>query len=177
MKKTFDVYFSGELLEGYEPDRVKEAVGKMFGLSGPRLEALFSGVPVRVKKNLGVDKAGRLRKAFLELGALVQIVPAGEEPGTLPLSITGSGLRLAPREPLKAEPADRTAPLPDPGRLSLVPLEESGKRETTSEEEPPPLPDTSHLQVLPPESGTLEEYAPSIKPTPIPDISRLSLEE
>lgn len=191
MKKAFDVYFSGELLEGYEPDQVKEAVGEMFGLSGPRLEALFSGVPVRVKKNLGVEKAGRFRKAFLELGALVQIVPAGEEPGASqpPTSTpetaspppspaaTGSSLQLAPQEPLKEEPADRPAPKPDLSRLSLAPLGERGEGEKTSREETPPLPDTSHLQALPPETGTLEDCAPRRKPAPLPDTSGLSLEE
>jgi len=194
VKKAFDVYFSGELLEGYELDKVKKAVGETFGISGPRLEALFSGVPVRVKKNLGVDKAGRFRKAFLELGALVQIVPAGEEPETRSSTVTpapstrtpaappspaaaGSRLQLAPQEPLKEESVDRSTPMPDLNRLSLAPLEENQEREAASRKELPPLPDTSHLQALPPETGTLEDCAPERKPAPIPDTSGLSLEE
>ncbi len=80
MKKEFDVYFSGEVLEGFELDEVKAAVGRIFKIEGPQLEALFSGKPVRIKKNLSVERAGKFRKLFRDSGALVQIVPAGAAP-------------------------------------------------------------------------------------------------
>ncbi len=160
VKKAFDVYFAGELLEGHELEQVKSAVGEMFGLSGPRLEALFSGVPVRVKKNLSAEKAGRFRKAFLELGALVQIVPAGQQPPDpadrpsrpqvrqAPSSpAAGGGLTLAPLEPLRPPPA------PEPPRVDLSPLE-----------------------VAPPDGGPLQPASPSPPPPGTGDLSLAPLD-
>ena len=160
MRKEFDVYFSGEILEGYELEEVKQAVGKLFKLSGPKLEALFAGVPVRVKKNLSVEKAGRFRKVFLESGALVQIVAAGQEPpeepapqpvtrraSPAPASSTGeAGLRLAPMEPL--ETASRT-PEPRIDTSSLEIRSDEGPIESPQPTEQAPLPDISNLSMAP----------------------------
>lgn len=215
VKKEFDVYFSGEILEGYEIDQVKQAVGELFRLSGPKLEALFAGIPVRVKKNLSVEKAGRFRKVFLESGALVQIVPAGQEPPSEPAAPVpprasatrttrnsrGSGLELAPMEPLETEsntkkpaidtsslslddssgveqqpPAAREAPLPDISHLSMAAPDE-GKKEETDKGTQAPLPDISHLEAAPPDSGSLEDCATEKPAAPLPDISGLSLED
>jgi len=155
VKKTFDVYFSGELLENHELEQVKAAVGELFGLSGPKLEALFSGVPVRIKKELSAEKAGRFRKTFLGLGALVRIVPAGEEPDAddgpagerRKASHPNSSLHLAPMEPLHPKP-----PASIPERF-----------------------DTSSLEAAPPRTGSLESYANPPEPAPLPDVSNLSL--
>ena len=192
MKKAFDVYFSGELLEGYEPDAVKASVGELFGLSGPKLEALFSGVPVRIKKNLDVDRAGRFRKKFLELGALVQIVPAGQEPpapassasrpaakAPAATALPGSeepastGLSLAPQAPLESEPAGEKAAAIDTSGLSMsapgadiLPSDGKPERET-------PLPDISGLSLAP----LNEKRTPEGEATdpPPPDIGHLEL--
>ncbi len=183
MRKEFDVYFSGEILEGYELEEVKQAVGKLFKLSGPKLEALFAGVPVRVKKNLSVEKAGRFRKVFLESGALVQIVPAGQEPSEepapqpvtrraspAPASTAGeTGLRLAPMEPL--ETASQT-PEPRIDTSSLEICTDEGPLETPQPAEQTPLPDISDLSMAPLEASPQSAPEP---PARIPDTSHLEI--
>ncbi|RTZ76728.1 MAG: hypothetical protein DSZ02_00545 [Gammaproteobacteria bacterium] len=183
MRKEFDVYFSGEILEGYELEEVKQAVGKLFKLSGPKLEALFAGVPVRVKKNLSVEKAGRFRKVFLESGALVQIVAAGQEPpeepapqpvtrraSPAPASSTGeAGLRLAPMEPL--ETASRT-PEPRIDTSSLEIRSDEGPIESPQPTEQAPLPDISNLSMAPLEASPQSAPEP---PAKIPDTGHLEI--
>lgn len=192
MKKAFDVYFSGELLEGYERDSVKAAVGSLFGLAGPKLEALFSGVPVRIKKNLDTERAGRLRKKFLELGALVQIVPAGSEP---PDSPTGTpqprathpsspstappparpaddSLSLAPQAPLKTDsPTGEETEFRTPSLTLSTPDGSPLVEEETVE--PPPLPDIGGLSLAPLEAQGQER--PAEPAPPPPDISHLEM--
>jgi len=182
VRKEFDVYFSGEILDGYELEQVKQAVGKLFKLSGPKLEALFAGVPVRVKKNLSVEKAGRFRKVFLESGALVQIVPAGQEPpeepvarpvthraSPAPASQAGDRLQLAPMAPL--EPSSQ----PEEPRIDTSSLE---LRKDDSPIAPPqpttqtPLPDISNLSMAPLEGSPESDPEPR---APIPDTSHLEI--
>ena len=185
MKKEFDVYFSGEILEGYELGRVKQAVGELFRLSGPKLEALFAGVPVRVKKNLSVEKAGRFRKVFLESGALVQIVPAGQEPSTEPATPplarsaatpareeTGGGLELAPMEPLETE-SHSPQPAIDTSALELA--SDDGPIASPPPADRPPLPDTSNLSIAPLEDDTPEDKTQSKSTTRVPDVSHLEV--
>lgn len=183
VKREFDVYFSGEILDGHEIDQVKQAVGELFKISGPRLEALFAGVPVRVKKNLSVDKAGRFRKAFFELGALVQIVPAGEEPpdpeaaspppartAASPPAAADGGLTLAPVEPLAADSTPQ-APAIDTSSLEMAPASATEPLEQRSVVKPK-LPDISGLSMAPLESS--DEEANSGKQAPsLPDTSHL----
>ena len=183
MRKEFDVYFSGEILDGYETEQVKQAVGDLFKLSGPKLEALFAGVPVRVKKNLSVEKAGRFRKVFLESGALVQIVPAGqeppEEPAPQPLTRRASpapasqageaGLQLAPMEPL--ETASRQ-PEPRIDTSSLQIRSDEGPIESPQPTEQAPLPDISNLSMAPLEASPGSDPEPRAK---IPDTSHLEI--
>jgi len=184
VKKSFDVYFSGELVEGHEPEAVKAAIGELFGLTGPKLEALFSGVPVRVKKNLDVERAGRYRKRFLELGALVQVVPAGQEPGAAPPApkpkrkpapkpavANSGGLELAPQAPLATEEAD-APPATDTSHLSLSAAGEGDLEK--SEPKPAPLPDISGLTLAPLEE-TDEGGRPEPEPPPLPDTSHLEV--
>ncbi len=201
MKKEFDVYFSGEVLDGFELDAVKAAVGRIFKIDGPRLEALFSGKPVRIKKNLSVERAGKFRKLFRDSGALVQIVPAGEPPPhpsamTKPPPSPRAEKPAAADNPfLKAQTPPQSvetanseagaAPPPEPPRqvqydtsgLSLAPLDDSPHDPRAREETRMDLPDISHLEVLPQEQSSLEDCAPEVEPVPIPSLDGLSLDD
>ena len=181
MQHKFDIFFSGEILEGRDEQQVREAVGKLFKLSGDRLDALFSGEPKRIKKNLNVEQSGRFREAFRTAGAIVQIVSAGEQPpkeaqqaATKPDS--ASGLKLAPvgsnLSPLPRDAGHGTQTTANhTTELEIAPIESASA-------EPTPQPvdiDTSNLQAAPAESGSLEEFAPAVEPAPLPDISNMDI--
>lgn len=78
--ETYDVYFSGKLLKGQDRELVQKKLGAVFKLEGARLQQLFSGRPVAIKKGVDMDQAVRYRVAFREAGALVDICPAGTTP-------------------------------------------------------------------------------------------------
>lgn len=185
MIRQFDVYFSGETLDGQDPEAIKLAVGDLFGISGAKLDALFSGTPIRIKKNLNADKAGRFREVFRNAGAVVQIVPAGKPPGENPsqqTTATSGGLNLAPAgSRLSTEPAVAQPPpganIPPTDHLKIAPQNPFS--------DPPPSAGndahmtveiaTSHLEAAPPRSGSLETFTQQRAPVPLPDISSLSL--
>lgn len=74
---TFDIYFRGEIMRDADPDVVRAGVARLFKVEGSAVDKLFSGKPLRVKRAVDAEKASRYRATFREIGALVQIVPAG----------------------------------------------------------------------------------------------------
>ncbi len=179
MQQKFDVYFSGEILEGRDIRQVREAVGKLFKLSGDRLDALFSGEAKRIKKDLSVDQSGRFREVFRKAGAIVDIVIAGQKPPVVPpptAAMQDSGLKLAPvGSILNAAPGDTESTTPpaisDTSSLEIAPIG------PVPAAPPPPSAniDTGNLQAEPAASGSLEGYAPNVEPEPLPDISSLEI--
>jgi len=179
VQQKFDIYFSGEIIEGNDIQQVREGVGKVFGLSGDKLDALFSGKLRRIKKNLNVEQSGKFREVFRRFGALVHIVPAGqtpqekktqnveETPGLWSLAPAGANLNPLPRET-----AQETAVAADAGEnLKMAPVSP-----LPAPPEPKPANiDTGQLDVSPPQSGSLEEFAEEKPATPLPDISSLKV--
>ncbi|WP_456416651.1 hypothetical protein [Thiolapillus sp.] len=183
MQHKFDIYFSGEILEGRDEQQVRETVGKLFKLSGDKLDSLFSGTPRRIKKDLNVEQSGRFRETFRKAGAIVQIVAAGTQPpektshaATRPGAASPSGLKLAPvgsnLDPLPRE-AERgmQKPLPQTTTLEIAPI---GPVPAGPDPRPADI-DTGTLAAAPAESGSLEEFTPAVEPVPLPDISNLNL--
>ncbi|PVV15187.1 MAG: hypothetical protein B6D72_02530, partial [gamma proteobacterium symbiont of Ctena orbiculata] len=77
---TYDVYFSGAIIKNNEPAEVKRKIGAVFKLEGEKLDRLFSGKPVPIKRGIDMDRAIKFRVTFRDAGALVDIVPAGDPP-------------------------------------------------------------------------------------------------
>lgn len=87
--------FAGEVLAGFEVDAVRQSLGEVLRLDARRLDHLFSGRPVIVKRRLTADQAAAWVRQFDALGARLQVLPMNEAaPPTLV-------------EP--AEPVDRSA--------------------------------------------------------------------
>ncbi len=181
MQHKFDIYFSGEILDGRDEQQVRETVGSLFKLSGDKLDALFSGEPKRIKKDLNVEQSGRFREAFRKAGAIVQIVVAGEKPlkeeqHTAAKPDSTSGLKLAPvgsdLNPLPRNVEHGIqAPAAHATKLEIAPI---GPVPADSAPQPADI-DTSNLQAAPAQSGSLEEFAPAVEPAPLPDISSLEI--
>lgn len=182
MQHKFDIYFSGEILEQQDIQLVKEAVGKLFKLSGNKLDALFSGKQKRIKKNLNVEQSGRFREVFREVGAIVHIVPAGKLPtekaaprkvektsSLWSLMPAGTDLNPLPRN----EGEERTVSKANVEAMEIAPV-------SPLPEQPAPAPtadiDISHLQATAAKSGSLEEFAVTKEAVPIPDTSALAID-
>lgn len=178
--QTYDIFFSGRILEERSLEEVKTKVGKLFNTSGEQLDYLFSGEPVKIKNSVDQDTAIKYRVAFRNAGALVEIRSARleapetshnpeqteTEEGGMVLLPANSGSLIDCALPVES------APIPDISGLSLA-----GPGTTLDETAPPPAAeiDTSELQLSPANTGTLEDCQRPKTPAPLPDISRLKL--
>ncbi|MES9940464.1 MAG: hypothetical protein ABW104_10225 [Candidatus Thiodiazotropha sp. 6PLUC2] len=157
--ETYDVYFSGALLKDSDPEKVKRKIGAMFKLEGDRLERLFSGKPMPIKRGVDMDRAIKFRVAFRDAGGLVDIVPAGQ-PAPLP------------KPPAAARP-QQTQTAPTAATTETLTLAD-GPLEVP--EEPP------HREIIAPdyplssnEGFDLSDCTTETVPQKIPDISALDL--
>lgn len=72
----FDLVFSGELIDGCDPVRVRRDLERLFRTDASSVERLFTGRPVVIKKDLDEQTAARYRAALQQVGALCRIRPA-----------------------------------------------------------------------------------------------------
>jgi hypothetical protein len=164
----FDIYFLGETLADADPVEVRNGVAALFKISGDAVERLFSGKAVRVKHGVDVDTAGRYREAFRNVGALVQIVPAGAPAPDAPTPVRT--LARPPRTTAAGDNAENAST--EPGGMTLA---EPGATLDHTPAPPPAQIDTSGLEALPPNTGSLEDCHQPPPPHPIPDISHMRL--
>lgn len=168
---TYDVYFSGACLKTADPAEVKRKVGAMFKLEGDKLERLFSGKPIPIKRAVDMDQAVKFRVAFRDAGALVDIVPEGQpapSPSPTPAARPTPAPSAVPSETTTA-PAPKAAP--DSSGLTLaegpLPVEEAA---VSSVEAP-------DYGLSAPQDFNLSDCAPEVEAAPIPDISELDLDK
>lgn len=180
--QTYDIFFSGRILEGASRDEVKARIGKLFNTSGDQLEQLFSGEPMKIKNAVDQETAIKYRVAFRNAGALVEIrstdAGTGKPQDAQPAEATADeGMVLLP--PNTGSLIDCATPvepatIPDISDLSLA------SPGTVLDETPAPPAadiDTSELHLTPANTGTLEDCQVAKKPAPLPDISQLKLVE
>ncbi|MCU7798381.1 MAG: hypothetical protein KZQ75_14750 [Candidatus Thiodiazotropha sp. (ex Myrtea spinifera)] len=161
---NYDVYFSGACLKTADPAEVKRKIGAMFKLEGEKLERLFSGKPVPIKRGVDMDQAVKFRVAFRDAGALVDIVPEGQ-PAPTPT------------------PATRPSPPPISARVEPTPSASPGL--TLAEGPLPPDSEAEEITPVPapeyglsaPQDFNLSDCTPQVEAVPIPDTSALDLDK
>jgi hypothetical protein len=154
-QQQFDIFFSGQIVDGEDLSEVKIKVGKLFKVDGRKLEKLFSGTETCVKKDVDAETASKYRKTFRNAGALVEIRP------TATADITDSE-QPAPEE--NVQPATATSEQPAPT--------ESEQPTAITEAE---AQDDDSLSLLPPNTGSLIDCAEEVVPQPIPHTVDLEL--
>ncbi len=143
--EQYDIFFSGQLIDGSDETVARSKLAALFKLPRERVEHLFSGKPVAVKRSVNMDTAIKYRTAFRDAGALIEIKP-----------ITDTATAGAASIPA-------VAPSPEP---TAAPPEASGQDLPTS---------SSGLSLSPANTGTLEGFAPEVVPVEIGDISQISM--
>lgn len=157
----YNIVFKGELVRSFELVTVKKNIGQLFKVGGPKLEALFSGKTILLKRNLNFETATKYRVAIKKAGARVDVVPVT---GTLSDEVDN-----APAPEKSLEPAYRgKAVFGEQSESDSIsqPTESSPTRTETAEEKPP-LPtmeveesgseDDEDLSLAPPGSDVLRE--------------------
>lgn len=103
--ERFDIFFSGQIIEGQDEATVRTKVGEIFNANPKQVAQLFSGQPVRIKSGVDLDKAAKYRVAFRDAGALIDIKPsspAGTATPTQPQTKTAQSPPISP-SPTKDE--------------------------------------------------------------------------
>ncbi|MBQ25464.1 hypothetical protein [Alcanivorax sp.] len=188
----FHIVFSGKLVGGADLATVKSNLGRLFKMDSARVEKLFSGQPVVIKKDADQATAMKFRALMKQAGAECEIRP-----------VSGGGQARAP-----AQPAAAPSAVPAPATESSASAEStslgeqnSGDLETVgtirtggtgfsgafsvadvgedmnnSEHAPaPPAPDVSHLSMA--AAGEDLGQRTQAPPPAQPDISYLSLKD
>lgn len=78
------IVFTGQVQDGHDREQVRQRVSQLFRISDPkRLDRLFSGEPITLKKDLDSSSARKYQAAIIKAGALVVVEPplADEAPG------------------------------------------------------------------------------------------------
>jgi|TARA_Y100000310_G_scaffold304743_2_gene344198 hypothetical protein len=78
--ERFEVVFHGEMTRDNELMDVKFQMGAMFNLDADRLEALFSGEPQIVKRNLSRELADRYRRKIAQAGGFSVVAADTSQP-------------------------------------------------------------------------------------------------
>lgn len=155
--ERFDIYFRGEILDGFFIDFVKADMARLFKTEESRLAPFFSGRPHPVKLKVDKATAAKYQKALTDIGAKPIIVPAGQ---TVP---------EPEPEPVQAEEGGRSNPAPAGDWSILPPGSDIGEHRDVT----PVQVDTSALSVA--EVGvTLVENPERPEPVSV-DISGLSM--
>lgn len=188
----FQVVFRGEITGDQPVEVVKQQLGNLFRMSPERVEALFSGKPVVVKKNIDEATAKRLEQAFLRAGAACEVrgssaastaapatpdasaatEPAVERSATRPEP--GPSGRNAGSIAAAGDPNHTVVELAVPDSFEGLEIDTSDAPLTTPGSKPAPEIDTSGLSLAADDAGPLSER----KPPPPADIdtSGLSME-
>ncbi len=111
--QEFDIIFRGDIVFGHQLADVKLRLQQLFKADAAKVDALFSGRPVPLKRGLDLASAEKYKEALIRAGAQVDIVAAGE---TKPVS--ASAARPVPRPPVST-PMPAAAPLTLAQRLEL----------------------------------------------------------
>jgi len=177
--QTFDIIFSGQIMEGNNLDEVKRKIGVIFGANDDLLGKLFSGKPVIIKSGVDDEAATKYRVAFRKAGALIEIKPSKEKTTSASPSPkeASNELTLLPANTgslIDCAKDVTPQPIPDIDHISLA---STGVIIDESPDQEPAQIDISDLTLNPSNSGTLEDCAKEVEPSLIPDISHMDIEK
>jgi hypothetical protein len=105
--QQFAVVFKGKIADGADPAQVRANLAKLFKADAARIEAMFSGKTVVVKKGIDEDTAKQYKAVLAKAGAVAAVVNAAAKSP----AVTAPAQAEAPAEPANA---DRSEPAPAP---------------------------------------------------------------
>ena len=106
---SYSVIFRGEITEGQDIENVKQNLAKLFKVNSEKIDWLFSGKSVTIKKNADHTTAMKYRAAMEKAGALCSLVPSPGESGIKPPEEAES-IKESPQPPDTKESESSAAP-------------------------------------------------------------------
>ncbi|XOV83136.1 MAG: hypothetical protein ACFHXK_20075 [bacterium] len=157
MSDEYRLVFSGEVLSGQHPAVVKKRLQAVLKLDDARMETLFSGKAVVVKKATDEATAVRYQMAFEKAGARLRVLPVDSDTAPEPTQEAGA----------------ETSASSDSGGLSVLPAGADVLAPHERAAPPPVEVDTSHLSV---QGAVFNVDEPQTQPA-APNVDHLTLAE
>ena len=161
----FDVVFRGDIVIGHTLADVKLRMQQLFKTDAAKVDALFTGRPVPLKRNLDEATAQKYRDVLHKAGALVEVVPAGK-----------FATPAAPVKPAVSATAQPAVP-PKAAVWTLAPV---GTRLVDAAYRPviqAPAIDTSHLSIRPQSGNLVDSSEKKSEPVATVAVPQLGLAE
>jgi hypothetical protein len=122
--EKFDLIFRGDIVLGHAVDDVKLRLQQLFKADAGKIDALFTGRPVILKRNLDKGSADKYRQVLYKAGAQVRLAPSGQTQAAPSEAKTrqAQGLSLAPAGGYLVKPEEHRRLTPvsvDISRLSI----------------------------------------------------------
>ena len=126
------ILFSGELVAGFDEDEVKANLGRLFKIDDTaKLDALFSGKEITLKKNLEAEQARKYEATLSKAGAMCRLDPPltqfDDEEEELPPPTT-SGAALNFNTVAMATPEALAAGTTESAAVADEPVEETSNK-------------------------------------------------
>jgi hypothetical protein len=186
--QLFEIAFSGQIADGADLETVKLQIGAIFKADAARLEQLFSGKRMIIKRSVDAVTAAKYRGAFEKAGAICEVVAldqAENQPAQIPVTESKPAIQPESSEPYVSRypeseqipPALLTEPLGVQGHeipdlpADVAPV--GSMMQHHLREDPEPDIDTSGFDVAP--VGSILKTSVDEEPPPPPDTSGLSM--
>ena len=180
----YNLVFQGQILEEASLDEVKANLARIFKADANKIDRLFSGKSIIIKRDLDSAAAQKYLSVFKQAGAEAraeEIVSDGTASAEHPRSAKHTDTTLSLSEPNAGEfPKVSAAPpleIPDTSHLSMSPPQSGSLEEYTTIIAPVVIPNTDHISLNAPNSGSLEEFSRPVEAVELPDISAIDLAE
>ncbi len=115
--EPYNIVFHGKIHADFKLQQVKDNLGRIFKIDTDKIEKMFSGKPIAIKKSVdretalkylqAMKKAGAIVSAYSQAGAPVNLALSQETPPSdqhknlsPPLSIAAPGERILPPQPV-----------------------------------------------------------------------------
>lgn len=80
----YDIIFRGDIVFGHQLAEVKLKLQQLFKADAAKIDALFTGRPVPLKRNLDEVTANKYRDVLLKAGAMVEVCSSDKSPANSP---------------------------------------------------------------------------------------------
>jgi len=196
----YNLVFQGKIVEGASLNKVKLNIARLFKITATKVESLFSGKPIVIKKNLDTESAKKYLLILKKSGAIVRAIKIPDSKAKtnkvqktkannnknsltkkkiIPPQVKSSSPSLV--KPVASSPTPKKVKkeVKKEVKKSTLQLSSVGTDNITSTktQKATNIPDVDHLTMSEAQSGSLEEFAAIVEAIELPDIDNLSMSE
>jgi len=119
-KASYNIIFRGEIARGRDIREVRKNLASLFKVNNEKIEKLFSGRSVSIKKKVDQSTAMKYKAAIEKAGAICSIVPFSGEPDQKTLQETGKQQENAHKPDVVEPETTEASPLSIPQKLKVI---------------------------------------------------------